>query len=534
MVSSASSGPGDDRSGRPGPLRGPRVRGGARDTTPVWVQLAEPESDPLEAPPLSGRGRDVDVAVIGAGVTGLLIADALVRDGRQVTVLEARGVARGVSGSSTAKVTALHGATYAELERRRGPDVARTYAAANQQGVDDIEALIEREGIDCGWRRLPACTYTTEPARIGALRAEAEAAERAGLEVAFTGESDLPFRIAGAVVCPDQGMVDPHRLLRGVARSLVERGATVHEGSRVVAVVDEPDGRRSIATAEGGHLRARSVVLASLLPIVDPGLFFARTVPVRSYALAATLRGDLPRSMHLGVDSPTRSVRPIGGRRVVLGGNGHRVGQGDPEASFAELESWARTTFEVDSVDATWSAQDLVPLDDVPYIGAMPRSRPGLFVATGFKKWGFTSAAVAARITTDLIAGRDNAWLRTFDSRRLPRDAHALADAAKGNAEVAVHFVGDRVRTMKPGRVEDLAPGTGAVVQAGSTKVAAYRDPDGELHVRSARCTHLGCLVAWNRAERSWDCPCHGSRFDVDGSVITGPAVDPLPEVRPD
>ena len=218
------------------------------------------------------------MAVIGAGVAGLLIADALDRDGHQVSVLDARGVGEGVSGSSTAKVTALHAATYADLERRRGPEAARTYATANQQGVEDIGALIEREGIDCGWRRLPSSTYTVEPGRIGDVRAEADAARRDGLDVTFTGGSDLPYRIAGAVVCADQGMVDPHRFLQGLARSLHARGVNIHEGSRVVAVLDEPDGRRSVATAEGGRLTARAVVVATDGELDRCGSIVGRTV----------------------------------------------------------------------------------------------------------------------------------------------------------------------------------------------------------------------------------------------------------------
>jgi nitrite reductase/ring-hydroxylating ferredoxin subunit len=239
--------------------------------------------------------------------------------------------------------------------------------------------------------------------------------------------------------------------------------------------------------------------------------------------------------MYLSADSPTRSVRPVvaGGAEAVLGGEGHKVGH-DPDTRerYAALEDWARERFDVAEITYRWSAQDYVPADSVPYIGrAGPRSQR-LFVATGFKKWGMSTAAVAAIILRDRIGGRPNPWAELFDSTRLDVKGEAKSFVTE-NVDVAKRFVGDRLRARSAPAAAELAPGEGAIAELDGDRVAAFRDDDGRLHAVSARCTHMGCLVAWNTAERSWDCPCHGSRFDPDGNILQGPAVAPLEPARP-
>lgn len=466
--------------------------------------------------------------VIGGGVTGLMIAERLAATGRDVCVVEARRVAAGVTGSSTAKVTSLHGATYHRLARR-GPGHATAYAQAAQAGLDAFRRLVETHDIDCGWARMDAVTYTADPQQTRTIRAEAEAAAAAGLAVIDGTNLAVPFPVAAAVRCPDQAMLDPVRFCRGLAEVLRRQGVQILEGARVRHVQTGPP---HVATTDDTTISAPVMVLATQLPIYDPGLFFARCEPVRSYVIAATLDQPAPEVMSISIDDPARSMRPIepGGSRVLLGGPSHRVGEGGDTRRFvAELEQWARDTFEVRSVDARWSAQDMVPADEVPFIGRMPRAAEGVLVATGFKKWGFTSAAVAGILLSDLLEGRDNPWAETFDSTRLAVDPAAAGELVRSNAAVAVHFIGDRISSLAPADAATLAPGEAGIVQHAGEKVAGFRDDEGELHLLSARCPHMGCLVAWNPAERSWDCPCHGSRFGTDGEVITGPATIPLP-----
>ncbi len=504
------------------------MSGGA---TSLWWQrdAAGPPDQPARVAPPPGSGTRFDAVVIGGGIAGLMIASQLAATGRSVCVIEAREVAGGVSGSSTAKVSALHGATYHRVEQRRGAEVAASYAAANQAGIETYERLIKEHGIDCGWERLDAVTYSADTGRTGLIEREVEAAGAAGLPVVSTTELPTPFPVAAAVRCADQAMFDPVRFSRGLADALRRDGVEIHEGVRVRHITAGPP---HVAHTDHSSYRAPVLVVATLLPVYDPGLFFARCSPVRSYSLAATLAEPVPALMTLSVDEPARSMRPLdlGSTTGVFGGGSHRVGEGGDTRRFhSELEAWVREHFDVRSVDARWSAQDYESPDGVPFIGRMPHAPQGVYVATAFKKWGFTSAAVAGRIVADLVDERDDPWSSTFDATRVGIDLEGAGELVQSNTKVAVHFVGDRLATMRPKGLESLERGEGAIVEVDGEKLAGHRDDTGALHLVSARCTHLGCLVAWNSAERSWDCPCHGSRFDVDGAVLTGPATLELP-----
>jgi len=320
----------------------------------------------------------------------------------------------------------------------------------------------------------------------------------------------------------NQAQFHPRRYCVGLAEAIVAGGGAIYEQTRVL---DVDDGEPCRVRTESGDLRAAHVVQATQLPVVDPGGFFAKTHPERSYALAVELAGPPPQGMYLSADQPTRSVRPIDDRLVLIGGEGHKVGQ-DPDTRrrYEVLESFARERFEVAGIRHRWSAQDFMPADGVPYIGRLTPGSKHRLVATGFKKWGMTHATVAALILRDHITGAHNPWASLYDATRLNPKA-AASDLVRENVNVAKRFVGDRLATMRPPPAESLAPGEAGLRIVHGHKVAAYRDEAGELHAVSARCTHLGCLVTWNTAERSWDCPCHGSRFDVDGEVLQGPAV---------
>lgn len=500
-----------------------------RDGSWWWRSGAD---DPQFAAPPAGR-HAFDAVVIGGGVAGLMIATELAASGRSVCVVEARRIAAGVTGSSTAKVSALHGASYHRVARHRGPDAAAVYAAANLAGIERYEQLIREHGIDCGWARIDAATYASTSAKAEVVDRELDAASAAGLPVIAAADLATPFGVEAAVVCPDQAMFDPVRFSRGLAEVLRHDGVRIVEGRRVRHVETGPP---HVAHTDGGSFAAPVMVVATQLPVFDPGLFFARCSPVRSYSLAATVGAPVPEVMTLSVDEPARSMRPTepGSTTGVFGGGSHRVGEGGDTRRFqVDLERWVREHFAVRSIDARWSAQDYEAPDGVPFIGRMPHGPDGVYVATAFKKWGFTAAAVAGRIVAELVDGRDGPWSTTFDSTRLASDLSGAGELVQSNAKVAVHFVGDRLATLRQEGVEALAPGEGAIVTVDGEKLAGHRDDEGQVHLVSARCTHLGCLVAWNSAERSWDCPCHGSRFDVDGAVLTGPATLDLPRRDP-
>jgi glycine/D-amino acid oxidase-like deaminating enzyme/nitrite reductase/ring-hydroxylating ferredoxin subunit len=480
--------------------------------------------------PLDGDAAS-DVIVVGAGIAGLTAAALAAGDGARVAVVDAGDVCAGATGYTTAKVTALHGLIYGELRSRHGEARARVYADANTRAIAQVERLASSFAPDCEWRRGPAFTYTTSRDAVASVRAEVEAAEAAGLAATFTTESDLPFPIAGAVRLDDQAHFHPRRYCLGLAAE-VSRAGGVHPHTRVRTINDSDEGVEVVT--DRGTIRAGWVVIATHLPFGTTGGFFARAESTRSYAMALQVDGLVPQGMYLSADSPTRSVRPAGQEGVVIvGGEGHKTGaETDTQARYAALERWARETFRVKDVVARWSAQDYQSVDGLPYIGRVPGRSERVLVATAFRKWGMTNGTVAGMILTDVIAGRDNPWADTFDSTRLEPLASAR-DAVRINVDAARHLVGDRVRSFRAPSIDDLPTGQGAIVDSDDDKVAAYRHQDGRVVAVSAICTHLGCHVAFNGAERTWDCPCHGSRFTIDGEVLEGPALDDLASFDP-
>jgi glycine/D-amino acid oxidase-like deaminating enzyme/nitrite reductase/ring-hydroxylating ferredoxin subunit len=485
----------------------------------LWLDGA-PAPGPVRA---FTPGERVDVAVIGGGIAGLTTALLLKRDGLRVAVIEAGRVGHGVTGANTAKVTALQGTIYSTIAARQGAAAAADYAQASADAVDEVVALAREEAIDCDLERADAFTYAAGPGERPAVEAEAGAARAAGLPVELTDDVGLPFAVAGAVRLFGQVAFHPVRYARGLAAAVAGDGCAVIEGVRALSVAERSPCR---VRTTAGTLHADRVVVATHYPFLDRGLFFARLEVQRSYCIAARVNGELPRGMLINAGSPTRSIRAYGDL-LIVGGEGHVTGSEDarPER-FAALEAFARRHWDVAEVTHRWSAQDPVPHDRLPLIGPYQPGSSRLFVATGFMKWGLTGGTLAAMLLADRLAGRESPRAERFDPTRLsPRSAPTLA---KVNAKAGLHFAGDRLRPAEAGSVADVPAGEARVVRDGLGKTGVYRDEAGGVHAVSLRCTHLGCLLRFNAAETSWDCPCHGSRFDVDGRVLEGPAVQPL------
>lgn len=472
-----------------------------------------------------------DAVVIGAGITGLSIAAELATRDVTVAVLEARRLAGGTTGASTAKVTALHGAGLGELRRRRGDEVAGAHIAANLAGLAQIRSLADAAGAASELHDGVAVTYSAERARDNDIHGALAAGAALGLparEIGSAERDELPFEVSSGMALDGQAMVDPVALCASLAGLVRRSGGVVVEQCRVRSLDDT-----TVRTARGS-IGANAVVLATLMPVIDPTFVFARVEPMVSYTLAAELSGPAPAGMYLGVGEPTRSIRPEapGSSVAIIGGGGHRVGAGgDTREHSDELERWARWTFDVREVRSRWHAHDLQSVDLVPHIGPVGRrgAASRTFVASGFGKWGLTNAGAASLIIAGAIDGEVPEWAEPFDPRRLVHDARSLADLVSTNVSVGRHFIGDRVRSL-PRSAEQLDRGEAAVVRVGGRKVAARRTEDGTLVTRSAVCPHLGCEVVWNPVAASWDCPCHGSRFDARGDVLDGPARGGLSE----
>ena len=465
-----------------------------------------------------------EVVVIGGGIAGCSAALALLEQGMQVTVLEADRISTGVTGCTTAKASALQGTVYSAIRSHHGDAALSAYAEASRWAVDRIADLAETHGIDCDLVRRPAYTYAADASEREAVAKEADATEAAGLGVERGARPDLPYGVSDAVGLADQLELHPVRYVRGLASAVTNAGGTIHEHTRATKL---HDGRRGVEvhTAAGHTVRAEHVVVATHYPVFDRGLYFALLEPQRSYCIAVRLRsGEPPRGLSISAGSPTRSVRSYGDL-LIVGGEGHAVGAREATAErFAALESFARRHWDVDEVTHRWSAQDPIPYDHLPFVGRYHGATKRVWVSTGYMKWGITSATFGASILADGIGGRQNEWADVFSPQRLSlRSSPAIA---KLGAKFTGDLVADRVRSSVGSRV--VGAGEGRVIRQGLGHVAVYRDPEGEAHAVSARCTHLGCLVRFNAAETSWDCPCHGSRFDIDGTVLEGPAVHPL------
>jgi glycine/D-amino acid oxidase-like deaminating enzyme/nitrite reductase/ring-hydroxylating ferredoxin subunit len=472
--------------------------------------------------PLSGEVT-VDVAVVGGGISGLTTALLLTREGLRVAVIEADRIGHGASGNNTAKVSALQATVYSGLVERHGVDVAAGYAAAALAGVEALAGIVEREGIDCDLRRRPAFTYALTAAERDSVAAELAAAKRAGL-VVTDGDPDVPFSVHGSVRLDDQLAIHPVRYLNGLAAAVNQGGGLIFEHSRVTGV---RVGATTRVRTDGGTVSAGRVVIATHAPLLDRGGYFAQLEAVRSYCVSARLRsGSPPVGLAISAGDPAWSLASVD-NQLIVGGQGHPAGErGVDGHPYAALESFARKHWDVAEITHRWSAQDFVAYDDLPMIGSyLPGSR-GAYVATGFRKWGLAMATAAGMLLTDLIAGRTNPWASLFAPHRL--SLRAAPRLLRLNATAALHFIGDRLRPAEVTDPADIPPGQAGVLRDGLEQTGVYRDDEGALHAVSLRCTHLGCLLRFNGAETSWDCPCHGSRFDVDGAVLEGPASRPL------
>jgi glycine/D-amino acid oxidase-like deaminating enzyme/nitrite reductase/ring-hydroxylating ferredoxin subunit len=484
--------------------------------------LARPDYPRLE------RNLDVDVAIVGGGITGLTTALMLKRAGRSVAVLEARRIGDGATGRTSAFLTASLDQDLSTLTSRFGRDGARRAVEACQAAIDRIEVLAGELAIDCELRRVPAFRWAEEPAQARHLQDETQRYREAGLDAHWVDTLPFSSLAIGAMRLERQAMFQPLRYLEGLAAAIIGDGCNVFERTRVTAWEDDAPCR--IRTESGATVTAQELIFATHTPIGIHLSFHTRLEPLKSYIIVAKVDEPIPLGLYEDEADPYHYLRPFSADRadlLVIGGadakNGHEK---DPGEHYHRLEEFARTRFSVRSIERRWSAVLFEPVDGLPYIGQIPGSSH-LWTATGFSGTGLTYGTASAMLLTDLLLGHENGWADLFRPTRLKPLASAKKFVSE-NAGVAYRFVADRLYPAAREDGHELSPGEGKIVTTGGKKLALYRDPTGHLHAMDPRCTHMGCLVQWNGADRSWDCPCHGARFDPQGKVIEGPAVQAL------
>ncbi|KAA1433044.1 FAD-dependent oxidoreductase [Mycolicibacter arupensis] len=492
--------------------------------TSLWL------ANRIATAPDSLRAEDLpdhaDVVVAGAGITGLMTAVLLARAGRQVLVLEARTVGACATGNTTAKISLLQATQLSRILAKQGKDLAAAYLAGNRAGQEWLLEFCAASGVP--FQRESAYSFAQSKRGVAAARAEFDACRELGLPATWEAHADTPFDYYGGVRLEEQAQFDPMTFLDALRAELGATGGQVLEHTRVQHVssshrtlrlrVDSPRGQ--------AELRAAQLVLATGIPVLDRGGYFARVKPSRSYCMAFEVPGDITRPMMISTDAPTRSLRyaPSGDSRLLLvGGGGHTVGrEKHPGEALAELESWTVSHYPGAVRTHLWSAQDYAPVDELPFVGPLLPGSETLYVATGFNKWGMTNGAAAALALSGRILGARPRWDQAFASWRTG-ELRGLPTAMAANLAVGFHLAKGWITPAVRLDGSNLGSDNG-VVSGPPWHLQAQCQVDGVEHRLSPICPHLGGIVNWNEVDRAWECPLHGSRFAPDGSLLEGPA----------
>jgi glycine/D-amino acid oxidase-like deaminating enzyme/nitrite reductase/ring-hydroxylating ferredoxin subunit len=473
----------------------------------------------------------VDVCIIGAGIVGMTAAYLLTRNRTSVAVLDDGAVGSGQTGRTTAHLSNVLDDRYHYLERTHGERAAMLAADSHAAAIDRIESIIATEEIDCDFERVDGFLFAPRGVGFDELDRELAAAQRAGVSgVEPVGCAPFPAFDTGACLrFPHQAQFHPLRYLAGLARAVKRDGGRIYNRSHVEGVDAKSS---SVITRHGRRVTASAIIVATNVPINDRVVIHTKQAAYHTYVIGARVpRGALPRALYWDTADPYHYVRVVetgdpDHELLLVGGEDHKTGQADDGAlRYARLEAWARERVpRIDEISYRWSGQVIEPVDGVAYLGVNPGDER-VFIATGDSGNGITHGTIAGMLFADAITGQDSPWMALYDPAR--KTIRAAAEYARENLNVAARFSKYLTLGERDG-AREIPPGTGAVLRRGLAKVAIYRDDRGGLHEFSAVCRHLGCIVAWNADARTWDCPCHGSRYDAYGRVVHGPAVHDL------
>ncbi len=471
---------------------------------------------------------DVDIVIIGGGLAGISCAYLLQKEGFNIALIEADKICQGATAHTTAKITSQHRLIYNKIKTQLGIELAKQYAQANETAIREIEKLINEHKINCDYTLQPAFVYTKEEKYIKQIEAEVKTASELGIKASYVEEIPFPIPIYAAVRFDNQAQFHPRKYVLSLAKIIHDNNVLIYENTRAVNI--EKDGKYIIITERGRKIKAERVIITTQYPFYNKkGMYFSRLYPKRSYIIGIRAKEKFPGGMYINAEEPPRSLRSHNtdeGELILVVGSNHTTGQKeDTEKNYEELINFAKDIFTVESIPYRWSTQDYTTPDGIPYIGQFASDTPNLYVATGFQKWGMTNSMVAAMLIRDLILKGKSQWQDVYKPSRkniIPAAKTFLIE----NLKVAQNLLEGKISSL-PDNLE-VKPGEAKVVKINGERVGIYKDQEGQLHLVNTTCPHMGCELNWNKAEKSWDCPCHGSRFTYKGEIIEGPAVKPL------
>ena len=462
-----------------------------------------------------------------AGITGIVTSYKLKDSGLKVTLLEKGHIGMGVTANTTAKITSQHGLFYNYLINSFGFDVAKKYLESNEEAILDIKNIIKNENIDCNFKTQNAYVYTCQKDNIQKIKDETDAVRQLGLDAKLAFETPLPFNIKAAICFPNQAQFNPRKYILGLLPTLKNTG--VYEKSKVVDI--KKNSNRYLVYANNHIVNAKYIVLASHYPIKNfPGMYFLKMYQDKSYVIGVDTRKPLFDGMYISLDTPVTSFRTAD-NLLLVGGSSHKTGTNniDLDECYTNLENYIKTIYPEAEVKYRWSTQDTVTLDKIPYIGKFSNFLDNFYVATGYKKWGMTTSHVAAKIISDKILGRQNNYSSIYSATRFkPIKNHKEFGNMLNQSIYSL-----AINKVKKPKIDyrKIPNNCGGIVDYNGEKIGLYKDSNGKCYAVKPYCAHLGCELSWNNLEKTWDCPCHGSRYDYTGKIITEPTTKNLEQI---